>query len=84
MIRVGDEIVVDLMFDAAGQTYETLSGFREIIGVDGIPIKTVSLAGLLLTKQTMRDKDAQDRMIIERAIQYLKDQSGGNARQVIG
>jgi|SRR3989338_2299849 len=76
-IRVGDEIVVDLMFNAAGQTYEMLSGFREIIEVDGIPIKTVSLAGLLLTKQTMRDKDAQDRMIIERAIQYLKDQSGG-------
>lgn len=72
-IRVGDEIVVDLMFNAAGQTFEMLSEFREIIEVDGIPIKTVSLAGLLLTKQTMRDKDAQDRRILERAIQYLQN-----------
>lgn len=71
MIRVGDEIVVDLMFNAAGQTYEALSAYQEIIEVDGIPIKTVSLKGLLLTKQTMRDKDAQDRLILEQAIQYL-------------
>jgi hypothetical protein len=36
--------------------------------MDGIPVRTVSLEGLLLTKQTMRDKDASDRLVIERAL----------------
>jgi len=76
-IRVGDEIVVDLMFNAAGQTYQTLSEFREVVEVDGIQIQTVSLQGLLLTKQTMRDKDVQDRLILERAIEYLQLSKNG-------
>lgn len=74
-IRVGDEIVVDLMFNAAGQTYESLLEYQETIDVDGIPIRTVSLEALLLTKQTVRDKDVQDRLILERAIQYMNDHS---------
>lgn len=74
-IRVGDEIVVDLMFNAAGQTYESLLEYQETIDVDGIPIRTVSLEALLLTKQTVRDKDVQDRLILERSIQYMNDHS---------
>ena len=36
------------------------------------PVKTVNLEGLLLTKQTLREKDAADRAIIERAIDMLR------------
>lgn len=75
-IRVGDEIVVDLLFNAAGQTYESLLQYQETIDVDGIPIRTVSLEALLLTKQTVRDKDVQDRLILERAIQYANQHQG--------
>ena len=67
-IRVADAIVVDLMLNANGQTYESLKPFGITIDLDGIPVRTVSLEGLLLTKQTMREKDTQDRIIIERAI----------------
>ena len=48
--------------------YETLKHYAETIHLDGIPVKTVSLEGLLQTKKTMRDKDAADRAILERAI----------------
>lgn len=71
-IRVADAIVVDLMLNANGQTYESLERFGITIDLEGIPVRTVSLEGLLLTKQTMRDKDTQDRIIIERAIEVSR------------
>jgi hypothetical protein len=74
-IRVADVFVVDIMLNANGQTYETLSGFSETLDLDGIPVRTVSLEGLLLTKQTMRDKDVSDRLVLERAIEVLRRQN---------
>jgi predicted nucleotidyltransferase len=71
-IRVADAFVVDLMLNANGQTYDTLSQYAETIELDGIPVRTISLEGLLLTKRTMRDKDAADRSVIERALEVFK------------
>ena len=71
-IRVADAFVVDIMLNANGQTYETLRQFSQIVDLDGIPVRTVSLEGLLLTKQTMRDKDLADRLVIERALARFK------------
>lgn len=68
-IRVADEIVVDVMFRACGETYESLLPFEQRIDLGGVPVRTVSLEGLLKTKQTYRDKDALDRVVIERALQ---------------
>lgn len=73
-IRVADAFVVDIMLNANGQTYDTLSQYAETVELEGEPVRTVSLEGLLLTKQTMRDKDAADRSIIERALAVLKEQ----------
>ena len=71
-IRVADAFVVDLMLNANGQTWNTLRQYAETIDLDGIPVKTVSLEGLLLTKQTMRDKDFADRTAIERALEVMR------------
>jgi predicted nucleotidyltransferase len=71
-IRVADAFVVDLMLNANGQTYDTLSQYAETIELDGIPVKTISLEGLLLTKKTLRDKDVGDRVIIERALEVFR------------
>lgn len=71
-IRVADAFVVDLMLNANGQTYETLKRYAQTADLDGIPVRTINLEGLLLTKQTMRDKDAADRAVIERALQVLR------------
>ncbi len=68
-IRVADEFVVDLLFNACGETNETLARYAEIIDLDGIPVRTLSLEGLLLTKQSVRDKDVMDRMVLQRAIE---------------
>ncbi|MEO6410611.1 MAG: hypothetical protein ABIO45_17930 [Burkholderiaceae bacterium] len=77
-IRVADAFVVDIMLNANGQTYETLSQYAQTIDLDGIPVRTVSLEGLLLTKQTVRDKDAADRIIIERALEVFRAQRGSD------
>ena len=67
-IRVADAFVVDIMLNAAGETYDTLKQYAETVDFDGLPIRTVNLQGLLRTKQSMRDKDVADRIIIERAL----------------
>lgn len=70
-IRVADAFVVDLMLNACGETYDTLQQYGETIELDGLPIRTVNLAGLLRTKQTQRDKDVVDRIVLERALASL-------------
>ena len=71
-IRVADAFVVDILLNANGLTYETLNDYAEIIDLDGIPVRTLNLEGLLLTKQTLRDKDAADRILIERALDLIR------------
>lgn len=70
-IRVADDIIVDIMFNSCGETFESLQKYTQEIELDGIPVKTISLEGLLLTKQTVREKDISDRIILERAIVEL-------------
>ena len=67
-IRVADEFVVDVLFNAGGETYDTLKQYAETIDLDGIPVRTVNLEGLLRTKQSVRDRDVADRAVIERAL----------------
>ncbi|MGA8146329.1 MAG: nucleotidyl transferase AbiEii/AbiGii toxin family protein [Gallionellaceae bacterium] len=74
-IRVADAFVVDIMLNACGETYETLKQYAETIDLDGIPVHTVNLEGLLVTKQTTRDKDVSDRVILERALKAIRDRS---------
>jgi hypothetical protein len=76
-IRVADAFVVDIMLNANGQTYETLRKYSQILDLDGIPVRTVSLEGLLMTKRTMREKDVADRLVLERALEFLKGHGGG-------
>jgi hypothetical protein len=67
-IRVADEITVDLLFSPCAQTYEMLKPYEQIVDLDGVPVHTVSLEGLLLTKQTLRPQDIQDAIVLRRAI----------------
>lgn len=76
-IRVADAFVVDIMLNANGQSFDSLRSHAQTMDLDGIPVKTVNLEGLLLTKQTARDKDVSDRIIIERALEALKSRPGG-------
>lgn len=72
-IRVADAFLVDVMLNACGETYETLKQFAVTVDLEGIPVRTISLEGLLRTKQTMREKDIADRHILERAITTFRE-----------
>ena len=67
-IRVGDDIVVDLVFRTCGETYDSLRPFEEVFEIDGVLVRTINLEGLLRTKQSARGQDVTDRMAIERAL----------------
>lgn len=71
-IRVADAFVVDLMFNACGETYQSLLPYALTIDFEGVPVRTLNLEGLLKTKQTSRDKDRLDRLILERALDASK------------
>lgn len=60
------------MLNAWGETYQTLRQYAETVDLDGLPIRTVNLEGLLRTKQTMRHKDIADRIILERALETFR------------
>lgn len=67
-IRLADEIVVDLVFRTCGETFESLRPFEITIDLDGVPLRTVNLEGLLRTKQSSRERDISDRRLIEQAL----------------
>ena len=72
-IRVADAFVVDLMFKACGETYGSLLPYALTIDFEGLPVRTLNLEGLLMTKQASRDKDRLDRLILERALEASKN-----------
>ena len=74
-IRVAHALVVDIMLNPCGETYETLARFAETVDLDGLSIRTINLEGLLRTKQTMREKDVSDRVILERALEVFRGSS---------
>lgn len=75
-IRVADAFVVDIMLNACGETYETLKQYAETINLGGLPVRTLNLEGLLRTKQTLRDKDISDRIVLEQALAELRKMRG--------
>ena len=80
-IRVADAFVVDIMLNACGETFDSLRRFAETIDLEGLPMRTVNLEGLLRTKQTTRDKDVADRIVLERALQEFRERSGKSGRE---
>lgn len=65
-IRVADDLLIDLLFAANGQTYESLQPHVRTLNVEGVEIRTLDIEGLLKTKTGYRDKDRIDREALER------------------
>ena len=65
-IRVADELLVDLLFAANGETFETLQPFvRELI-LEGVTVKLLNIEGLLKSKTDYREKDILDKAVLRR------------------
>ncbi|MBK9062927.1 MAG: nucleotidyltransferase [Acidobacteria bacterium] len=65
VVRVADEVVVDLMKSACGVDYaEAIEGVEPAV-IQGVEVPFASPALLLKLKQTVREKDALDRQFLE-------------------
>ena len=65
VVRVADEIVVDLMLSACGVSYDDAVDQIEIRTINGVPIPFPTVELLLRMKQTYRDKDIVDRNFLQ-------------------
>ena len=70
-IRIADDLLIDILFAANGQTYESLQPHIRTITVDGVEIRTLDIEGLLKTKTDYRDKDRIDREVLTRIREQL-------------
>jgi hypothetical protein len=65
-VRVADELLVDLLFAANGETYETVQPHVRVVEIEGVEIRVLDIDGLLKTKTDYREKDVLDRRMLER------------------
>ncbi len=68
VVRVADEIVVDLLKLACGVTYDDAKSDVEHVTIDGVRIPFATPELLWRTKQTVRDKDVLDRTFLARLL----------------
>jgi hypothetical protein len=68
VVRVADEVVVDLMGRACDIDFQQAVVDIEWRTIDGVRIPFASPALLLKTKQTLREKDQIDRLFLHRLI----------------
>ena len=68
VVRVADEVLVDLMGRACGLDYDAVSQDAEHRDVGGVTVCVASPATLIKTKDTFRPQDAIDRAFLERVI----------------
>jgi Nucleotidyl transferase AbiEii toxin, Type IV TA system len=66
VIRVADEVVIDLMTAACGVTWQEADADSELLELDGVEIPIAGIETLIKTKRTVRPHDAADREFLER------------------
>ena len=71
-IRIADDLLIDILFAANGETYESLQPHVVTTEIEGVPIVTLDIEGLLKTKTTFREKDQIDRDALARLLERLK------------
>ena len=71
------DIAVDLLYVAAGKTFEDLRKHVRIVEVSGESVAALDIDGMLATKQTDRATDIPDRQRLER----LKAEIEGKPRR---
>lgn len=72
VVRIADEIVIDLMAKACGITYETASESIEIKNLEGVLIPIAGKEILILTKDTVRPSDKTDVQFLRMKIEEEK------------
>ena len=65
VVRVADEVMVDLLSVACDVTWAEARGSAEMVDLDGTQILVADIRTLIRTKQTIRPSDAADRAWLE-------------------
>ena len=76
-IRVADSLLIDLLFAANGQTYESLQPYVREITLEGTPIRVLNIDGLIKSKTDYREKDLLDKQVLAR----IRDSLGDGSQQ---
>jgi predicted nucleotidyltransferase len=76
VVRVADEIVIDLMALACGIDYSEAAQDSERLTVDGVSIPLASPETLIRTKNTVRPSDAVDRRYLEELLRAKRREPG--------
>lgn len=71
-IRVADDLLVDLLFAANGETYESVQAHVRELVIEGTPVKVLNIDGLLRTKTDYREKDLLDKQVLAKIMDDLK------------
>jgi hypothetical protein len=69
VVRVADEVIVDLLARACGVDYEDAARDKELVEIDGVEIPVASKRTLIRTKDTMRPSDVADRQFLQALIE---------------
>lgn len=75
VIRVADEVVVDLLSKACGVTWREAARESEVLELDGVEIPIAGIEMLIRTKQTVRPHDAADREFLEHLLRRMEKKS---------
>src|SRR5438094_8905765 len=73
VIRVSDDILVDVMTTACGIDFKAASDSIEVGEIEGVRIPFATLELLLRMKQTYRENDVADRIFLHRKIAERKE-----------
>ena len=65
--------MIDLLFAANGETYESLQQNIKTLHSQGIEIKVLDIEGLLKTKTDYREKDLIDKLALNKLKNQLKN-----------
>lgn len=66
-------ITIDILYVAADKTFDDLRPHVKRIDLDGVPVWTLDVDGMLISKKTTRESDVPDRLKLERLRNALFD-----------
>lgn len=72
VVRVADEILIDLLGEACGVSYQEAIQDAEILDLSGTPVPVASKKTLIATKQTIRPSDRID---VEFLVSLIEEES---------
>ena len=68
----GKNPLLDLLFAANGETYESIQPHIRELMIEGTPVRVLNIDGLIKTKTGFREKDLLDKQVLGRIRDDLK------------